>query len=932
MIRTIQETLAGTPWGDDEQGVERAIERIATGPDPTGTATRLARVLPAAPALASESSRDPLLAEALVAVCSSGRALTAALTALGDDALEPLRWASPPAPRIEAAGSDPGLAIRRGVRRHMLGIAALDLTRRIDMPAAGIALADLADAAADAALRSVARPGDPSMAVVALGKWGGRELNYASDIDLVFVHEGDEAALAARLAERFIAILSSRTADGIAFRVDPDLRPEGRDGPLSRTVESFRAYWERWAHTWERQAMLKARPAAGDRALGAAFVEASLSFVHPEVLPHDAVREIRAMKLRSERLVSGAADELKRGVGGIRDIEFAVQLLQLVHGGADPLLRSANTLDALARLGSGGYVDPADTEELSDSYRWLRDLEHRIQLQDLRQTHTVPGGGAARERIAKLMGYRDRPDASAVEAFEGEMVERRSAVRDIHQRLFYRPALEAFASARRDGRIDRQMAALGFTDSEATRAAAADLTAGLSRRSRLMRQVLPLMMEWLSAAPDPDLGLAQLRLLVAGSGDNGLLIAALRDDPGVGERLCRLLGTARLAGRLVDRIPSALTLLGDDVALGTPPEPSSLRAEALGRGAIRPDHAETIESLHRFWGERLLVTMAADVAGLSDVQDVGRRLSDAADALVEALLAAAIDEVGAGGLHAPPMAVIAMGSWGGRELTYAGDLDALVVFDPDAGDEEAASRVAEVLVGSLAAPSPGVSPPAVDLDLRPEGRKGALTRSLAAYEAYWDRWALTWEFQSLLRARFAAGDAALGDRFVAAATVRAHPASFDADREVRSMKLRVEKERIPLGEDPDFHVKLGKGALSDVEWTVQLLQMRHGHAHPAIRTPATLEALQALARGGLVRPSDAAALEAAYLFCARVRNRLALRAGRTFDSLPTDPDESAALARSLGYEISPRTALREEYRRVTRRARKVVDRVFYGRS
>lgn len=931
MIRTIQETLADTPWGDVPPGVERAVEDLAAGPDPAGTATRLARVLAVAPTLAAESSRDPLLAEALVAVCSSGRALTTALTALGDDALEPMRWTSPPAPNVETGGPDAGSAIRRGVTRHMLGIASLDLTRRIDMPTAGAALADLADAAADAALRVVARPGDPSMAVVALGKWGGRELNYASDIDLVFVHEGDDADLAADLAERFIAILSSRTADGIAFRVDPDLRPEGRDGPLSRTVDSYRAYWERWARTWERQAMLKARPAAGDRALGAAFVEAALPFVHPEVLPHDAVREIRAMKRRSERLVSGA-DELKRGVGGIRDVEFAVQLLQLVHGGVDPRLRSANTLDALARLGSGGYVDPSDTDELAASYRWLRDVEHRIQLQDLRQTHTVPGGAVGRERIAKLMGYRDRPDASAVEAFESDLIERRSAVRDIHQRLFYRPALEAFASARRDERIDRQLAALGFTDSEATRTAAADLTAGLSRRSRLMRQVLPLMMEWLSATPDPDLGLAQLRLLVTGSGDNGLLIAALRDDPGVGERLCRLLGTARLAGRLVDRIPSALNLLGDDLALATPPDRSALRAEALGRGAIRPDHPETIESLHRFWGERLLMTMAADVAGLADVEDVGRRLADTADAMVEALLAAAIDEVAASGLEVPPMAVIAMGSWGGRELTYAGDLDALLVFDPDDGDEEAASRVAEVLVGSLAAPSPGVSPPSIDLDLRPEGRKGAPARSLAAYEAYWDRWALTWEFQSLLRARFAAGSTALGEQFVAAAKVRAHPESFDAEREVRSMKLRVEKERIPLGEDPDFHVKLGRGALSDVEWTVQLLQMRHGHAHPAICTPTSLEALRALAQGGLLRSSDAAALEAAYLFCARVRNRLALRAGRTFDSLPTDPEESAVLARSLGYEISPRTALREEYRRVTRRARKVVDRVFYGRS
>ena len=221
----------------------------------------------------------------------------------------------------------------------------------------------------------------------------------------------------------------------------------------------------------------------------------------------------------------------------------------------------------------------------------------------------------------------------------------------------------------------------------------------------------------------------------------------------------------------------------------------------------------------------------------------------------------------------------------------------------------------------------------LDLDLRPEGKKGAIARSLGAYRAYWDRWAGTWELQALLRARHVAGNGELGDEFVLAAADRASPLTLGEDRlrEVRAMKARVERERIPVGEDPDFHVKLGRGGMSDVEWTVQLLQMLHGHDVPGIRTPSTLEGLERLAAAGLLDPDDAAVLDAAYRFCARVRNRLFLRAGRVRDSLPADPDEAGRLARSLGYEVNPRSALREEYRRVTRRARRVVERVFYGK-
>jgi len=899
--------------GDD------AVSALRAGPEPDLAVARLAILLDAVPALA-----EPSLARALAALSGASRALPGIAAALGERAREVLEWSIPPPPILH------GDSLRSGIAAHMLGIAALDLTGGLDMPAVGRALSDLADAAATTALGAVSG-GEPRMAVIALGKWGGGELNYASDIDLLFVHEGDEED-AAGVATRFTDLLSRRDGTGIALRVDADLRPEGRSGPLSRSVESYRAYWERWAETWEFQAMLKARFAAGDRGLANSFLSAVDPFVFPDTLGADAVRAIRAMKARTEQQ-AGNDDEVKRGVGGIRDAEFAVQLLQLVHGRADPLLRSANTLEALARLGDGGYVRPEDARSLSDSYRWLRDVEHRLQLHDLRQTHTLPPDPAGRTRVAKAMGLRDDLAGTALDRFEQSLREHRALVRTIHERLFYRPLLESFAAASgADARADRQAAAFGFTDSAATAAALADLTAGLSRRSRLMEQLLPLMMGWLSESPDPDLGLAQLRLLVTTAASHDTVIPVLRDNPATAERLCLLLGTSRLAGRLIDRLPPALPRIGDDSVLAAFGDHDALADEARSRLAVRDAPDAQAAALHRFGAERLLEVSAADVARLIDDEEVGRRLADTADAVIAAALEAAI---GSADVPVPPMAVIAMGKWGGRELNYASDLDALVVYRSTgaADDEQVTSRVAESLVAMAGRSALDLPSFEIDLDLRPEGKKGVIARSLDSYEAYWKRWAETWEFQSLLRARVVAGDASLGSDFLERSTALAHPQRLTEEqhRRIRAIKARVETERIPIGEDPAFHMKLGRGGMSDVEWTVQLLQMRHGYANPAVRTPSTLRGLSALADAGLLSTDDRAALDEAYRFCAAVRNRLFLRAGRPRDSLPADPEETARLARSLGYNLDPRSSLREEYRRVTRRARRVTERVFYGR-
>jgi glutamate-ammonia-ligase adenylyltransferase len=948
--------LAAAGWIAGEAPAASAtplLAEVRRGPDPEAALVRLVTILESAPEIGRRALGDPDLAAALVAVVGASPALSR-LAATDPAALARAAGALP-AP-VPIFLPDPGgrpdrmRTIRSEVGRRLLAVAVRDLTGRMTMPQVGLALSEVADSAAGAALAAArsevatSEKAVPPFCVVAVGKWGGRELNYASDIDVLFVYDllpgaDDEAAAAAarQLAESFLEHLGSRTADGIAFRVDARLRPEGKAGPLARTLASYRAYWEKWAETWELQALIKARVAAGDAALGAAFLAAAEPFIYPETLGADAVREVRMLKGRSEaEAASRGTVEIKRGEGGIRDIEFAVQLLQLVHGRSDPGLRSSNTLEALRALAEAGYVRPDDSATLEDAYCWLRDVEHRLQLVELRRTHELPADPGQREAIAKACGYRDGLAATALERFDADLVERRATVRSIHERLFYRPLLEAFAASpvvrlTSEG-IARQLAALGFADVEGARRAFDDLTAGLSRRSRLMQQLLPLMMEWLSETPDPDLGLAQLRLLVTSTPDNAELISAMRDNPVAAERLCTLLGTSRLLGRLIDRVPAALTRLGNDEALADFPSRDTLAAEAGRRLALRPQWPEAATSLRRFVDAHLLWIAGMDLVGGADESAVALHLTDLADAVTEAALAAAISRVAAEGPPPPPMAVIAMGKWGGVELNYASDIDGLIVYRATGVDDEAsrAARVAEMLLRALSSgdePGPGLT---LDLDLRPEGRAGAPARSLESYTTYWDRWAETWELQSLLRARFTAGEAGLGAEFVAEAAARVFQPSFSADREVRQMKARLEQERIPPQEDPQFHMKLGRGGMADVEWAVQLLQLRHGHQEPGVRGAATLEALDALEAAGLLAKGDAAALRSAYRFCARVRNRLFLQAGRPRDSLPTDPAEATRVARSLGYTHNPRTALREEYRKVTRRGRRAFEKVFFG--
>ncbi|MER8182688.1 bifunctional [glutamine synthetase] adenylyltransferase/[glutamine synthetase]-adenylyl-L-tyrosine phosphorylase [Kitasatospora sp. NPDC094015] len=861
-------------------------------------------------------------------------------------------------------------ALRAAYRRCLLAIAARDLSGTTDLPQTSAELADLAGATLQTALDIAAdedqeAAADCRLAVIGLGKCGGRELNYVSDVDVIFVAEPREGVeeqratrAATRLAARTMRLCSDTTGEGTIWPVDANLRPEGRNGPLVRTLASHLAYYQRWAKTWEFQALLKARPVAGDAELGAAYVEATAPLVWQAAARENFVADVQQMRRRVVEAIPATevGRQLKLGPGGLRDVEFAVQLLQLVHGRTDPALRSGNTLEALAALSAGGYVGRADAASLDVAYRFLRSLEHRIQLHRLRRTHLVPTDPDDLRRLARSLSPLINGDTRAdpVTALDREWKRHAVEVRRLHERLFYRPLLDAVAelpagaaglghAALTAEGAKARLEALGYADPAAALRHLTALASGVSRKAAIQRTLLPVMLGWFADSADPDAGLLNFRLVSDALGRTPWYLRLLRDEGAAAERLARVLSAGRLAPDLLLRAPEAVAMLGDPQGL-VPRGRAALEQEILAAVGRAGSAAAGVAAARAVRRRELFRTSAADLLGRFD-PDPARALDLAGEALTAlnaATLQGALRACTAGweaahGELPTRIAVIAMGRFGGNELGYGSDADVLLVHEPLLGmlDEDAA-RAAHAVCHELRTllAAPATEPPlVVDADLRPEGRQGPLVRSLASYEAYYRRWSHVWESQALLRAEPVAGDAELGERFRALIDPLRYPGAGVPERdlvEIRRIKARIESERLPRGADPTTHTKIGRGGLADVEWTVQLLQLQHGHAVPALRTTRTRAALAAAAEAGLIEAEDAAVLDTAWVLASRVRGAVMLVRGRAGDSFPGDPRELSGVARYLGYGEGHSGELVDDYRRTTRRARAVVERLFYG--
>jgi glutamate-ammonia-ligase adenylyltransferase len=947
-----------------------------------GTRRRVIAVLGASLALADHLAAHPGDWRILADDAAAGGAPDAAthrarlLAAVGAD---------PTAEQPRAAGDGPAVLdeLRVAYRRALLVLAARDLTGMVSVDDATAELADLAAAGLDAGLavaRAALAPTAPPvrLAVVGMGKCGGRELNYVSDVDVLFIAEpavdGAPAAeveqalrAATRLAEGLVRACGLSTSEGSLFQVDVGLRPEGRDGALVRTLASHRAYYRRWARTWEFQALLKARPVAGDLALGAEFCAVVEPLVWSAASRPNFVADIRAMRRRVEASVAGRGGELniKLGPGGLRDVEFAVQLLQLVHGRTDPKLHARATLDAIDGLARGGYVGRRDATGLAGAYRFLRAVEHRLQLRRLRRTHVLPRDPDELRWLGRSLGMRDADEFAAEHAHVA------TSVRRLHEKLFYQPLLEAVARLSEEevrltpGEAADRLAALGFAYPHRSLKHIEALTTGVSRTAVIQRHLLPTMLPAFADAADPDAGLLAYRQVSEALGRVPWYVRMLRDSAGAADRLARVLAASGYVAALMRAAPESVRLLRTEEDL-RPVGRDELARTLLAVARRNHAWADAVARARAIRRVELVRVACADLLGLLDVTAVGAALTAAAEATIEASLLVARRTVarrvaagrspgdrfadldlaatrgapardgGSGDPDDEParIAVIALGRLGGAEMSYGSDADVLFVHEPAAGAGARvagayATAVVEELVRLLAqpGPDPGLR---LDLGLRPEGRNGPVTRDLDGYGAYYRRWALGWEAQALLRARPLAGDTELADRFMAMADEVRYPATPrpGSAAEAERLRDRMAAERIPRGVDRTLHVKFGPGGLTDVEWAIQILQLRHARETPALRVTGTLAALRALVAAGLLDGAEAEALDAAWRSAARIRNAIMLSRGQHGDLVPRASPALDRVAGILGYPMDRATDLLADHRRTAARARMAVDAIF----
>lgn len=889
--------------------------------------------------------------------------------------------ADPGSPRPVASSTGPQAyaALRIAYRRHLCELALRDLGAASPtdfLPVAAAELSDLAGAALEAALAVSRAEAEASfgreevaavaLAVIGMGKCGARELNYISDVDVVYVIEAEgsrdtgptgsatveatrAATIGTALATGLARAVFSSGREPALWQVDANLRPEGRDGPLVRTLDSHLAYYERWAESWEFQALLKARCIAGDRDLGARYEAAVSPLVWASAGRDGFVESVQAMRRRvTEHIPAAEADrQIKLGAGGLRDVEFTVQLLQLVHGRADESLRVRDTTSAIAALAAGGYIGRAAAVEFDSSYRYLRLLEHRVQLTKLRRTHLMPTSEDALRALARSVQGVLETGRPSPEQLLDTWHRTKRRVRELHERIFYRPLLNTVANLSPDeARLSPEaaqarLAALGYRDPVGAMRHIEALTAGVSRRAALQRQLLPVLLGWIAEGADPDGGLLAFRRVSETLGTTHWYLGLLRDSAAAAERLSHVLADSRLIADLLEVSPESVKWLGSDADL----EPLTLEAQWQEIKSKLSRHAEPEAAMRlvRLIRRREILRIAlADSSGVIDPAAVGRALSDADQAAVLGALriAEGVAEEADGALLTH-VVVVAMGRQGGQEIGYGSDADVIYVHRPlpDA-DPEAAQRQALSIVGSLSALlTQPLKPPVLaervltlDADLRPEGKNGALVRSIDSFAEYYRRWALVWEAQALLRARPMAGDDAVARDFMALVDTVRYPEDLSAAdvREIRRIKARVESERLPRGADPSRHVKLGRGGLSDVEWLVQLLQLEHAARHPELRTTGTMEALAAASRLGLIPADEAELLAEAWRLASRIRSANVAWSGRASDLLPSSRRDLEAVARWCGYPQDQASALEQHYLNVTRRARQVFERRFYA--
>lgn len=844
------------------------------------------------------------------------------------------------------------VSLVREYRKVLLGLASRDICHNWPLKDVASELADAADAILQSSLNVVLINNldlakQFKLAIIAMGKAGGQELNYVSDVDVIFTAEptagiDEQTALksATKVVTEIMQYISVANDGGEIWEIDAALRPEGKAGPLVRTVEQHVSYYQRWASTWEFQALLKARFSAGDLDLGNKYLDQITPFVWQAASKENFVDDVQKMRKKVEKNIDDRVGEreLKLAPGGLRDVEFAVQLLQLVHGRSDVMVRSPNTLQALDQLATWGYIGRDDAAIFSNAYVFLRTLEHRIQLQKLSRTHVLPEEDSELRKLGRSLGFMSESSSDLEKQWRKYQLE----VRRIHEKLFYRPLLNAVArldagSARLTiSEATSRLNALGYKDPESALRHIESLTNGVSRRAVIQKTLLPVLLSWFADGPEPDNALLSFRRLSDALGSTPWFLRLLRDESAAAELMAKLLSSSRYATDLLVSAPEAVSMLGNSEELK--PRSREQYENEMSAVIARHETAENIVSAARAFRRReLLRTATADLSGQVTTEQVGMALSNVYAIVIETALKAAILEIEQERGNKVPtnICIIAMGRFGGFELGYGSDADVMFVHEPKKGSDaqdceksalDISNRVRTLLM------QPSVDPALeIDADLRPEGKNGPLVRTLNSYLAYYQKWSAPWEAQALLRALPVAGDLEVGKKFIAGINKTRYPENGVSDenlREMRRIKARMESERLPRGADVNLNTKLGRGGLSDVEWVIQLLQMQHGFKNESLRITSTLPALRACVEAKLISENDARSLSESWTLATWIRNAQMLSRARANDQIPTDISELSAIAFTLNHKSHAQ--LIEDYRRITRRARLVMEKIFYG--
>ena len=851
--------------------------------------------------------------------------------------------------------------IRIAYRLQLLKIAIFDVSSQDPVGQIGAvaeALADLAAAAIEAGLilarKELSDEANPihypaqdvantRIAVIGMGKCGARELNYISDVDVIYVAEPASSEIetdraleiATKVCTRMMRIMDQPDSEPALWQVDANLRPEGKAGALVRSLDSHKTYYERWAESWEFQALLKARPIAGDTELGNDYLAVTQPKVWESTARDNFVESVQRMRqLVTDNIPMGDVDaQIKLGPGGLRDIEFTVQLLQLVHGRTDSSLRARDTLGAIKALATGGYIAREDGKRFSDHYRFLRLLEHRIQLSQLRRTHLMPGDELSRRAIARALSL-ELSAVKLIERWESVKLE----VRDLHQQLFYRPLLSAVSGLSQEdleltsAQAQDRLGAIGFQDAQSALSHITALTSGLSRRASIQRQLLPVLLQWFADGTDPDAALLAFRRLSEDLGESHWYLRMLRDSSGAAKRMTQVFSTSRLATSLFERMPEAAAWFDREEEL-VPQKMEQLLSQFQAIISRHEDPDLAAASIRAIRRKETLRVAIGFVVGSLDLDATSKGLSDLTEAYLvsmQALATYAMREK----LEtlSQELAIVAMGRFGGAELGFGSDADVMFVYKPLVDDVNIAQTEAQELVSEIRRlSSDQILEFELDLDLRPEGKNGPIVRSIDSYASYYERWAGTWESQALLRARVISGEDSVRNEFVALIDRYRYPERMEASEviEIRRIKARVEVERLPLGADPMRHLKLGRGSISDVEWLVQLLQLKHGYSNTSLQTPHTLQALEQLEIAGFVQASDAIVLKQAWQLSSAIRSAVMLAQNKRTDVLPTDRQQLESVARLLEYPRGGAAALEQDYLATTRRARAVFEKLFY---